>query len=470
MAFQKMPYAALYVAFSTLQKAVHHVCSAYGVSKRSYGGKHRGPFQIPLHGIGQGNGAGPAIWAVISTILLNTLVEDNLAATFTSAISQTLLTIAAWCWVDDCDLLGTAVKPWERGEDCLDRAQQQMDHWEGLLTATGGGIVWEKSFWVLVDYVWTGSRWRYRTQEDMPGTIYVNDCVSGQRKPLQRHEPDHPEVTLGVSLAVDGNSSGTIKKLQQAVKDFVDKIKPCSLSIHDIWQSFTTRIMKTLEYPMAATTLTFHEWDQLTMSPLLKAVLPKAGMNQHFPRVVLYGPTAYQGMGVMHPWFHQELTHLQICLDVLNTHDLLSNLLQACFESLRLEIGYPGQITDAPYETLAEAVTNSWVTTLWQFAQNFGFSLDDLFPQLMPLHEEDQFLMKAFVEIGGYEGHELFMLNTCRMSCMLSPWQISVILVAHNCLQMPWKAIHHVSDSRTTPGQDHRPISPRNFGLFGRMH
>jgi hypothetical protein len=33
----------------------------------------------------------------------------------------------------------------------------------------------------------------------------------------------------------------------------------------------------------------------------------------------------------------------------------------------------------------------------------------------MPLHEEDQFLMKAFVEIGGYEGHELFMLNTCRM-------------------------------------------------------
>jgi ribonuclease HI len=415
MAFQKMPYAALYVAFSTLQKAVHHVRSAYGVSKRSYGGKHRGPSQIPLHGIGQGNGAGPAIWAVISTILLNILVEDNLAATFTSAISQTLLTIAAWCWVDDCDLLGTAVKPWERGEDCLDRAQQQMDHWEGLLTATGGGIVWEKSFWVLVDYVWTGSRWRYRTQEDMPGTIYVNDCVSGQRKPLKRHEPDHPEVTLGVSLAVDGNSSGTIKKLQQAVKDFVDKIKPCSLSIHDIWQSFTTRIMKTLEYPMAATTLTFHEWDQLIMSPLLKAVLPKAGMNQHFPRVVLYGPTAYQGMGVMHPWFHQELTHLQICLDVLNTHDLLSNLLQACFESLRLEIGYPGQITDAPYETLTEAVTNSWVTTLWQFAQNFGFSFDDLFPQLMPLREEDQFLMKAFVEIGGYEGHELFMLNTCRM-------------------------------------------------------
>jgi hypothetical protein len=94
----------------------------------------------------------------------------------------------------------------------------------------------------------------------MPGTIYVIDHVSGQCKPLQRHEPDHPEVTLGVTLAVDGNSSGTIKKLQQAAKDFVDKIKPCSLSIHDIWQSFTTRIMKTLEYPAAATTLSWEEY------------------------------------------------------------------------------------------------------------------------------------------------------------------------------------------------------------------
>jgi len=30
---------------------------------------------VPIHGIGQGNGAGPAIWTVVSTPLLNLLRE-----------------------------------------------------------------------------------------------------------------------------------------------------------------------------------------------------------------------------------------------------------------------------------------------------------------------------------------------------------------------------------------------------------
>jgi hypothetical protein len=174
-------------------------------------------------------------------------------------------------------------------------------------------------------------------------------------------------------------------------------------------------------------------------------------------------------MGLMHLWFHQELTHLQICLDVLNTHDLLSNLLQACFESLQLEIGYPGQITDAPYEALEDAVTNSWITMVWQFAKKFGFSFDDQFTQLMPLHKEDQFLMNAFVEIGGYAGHMLFMLNTCQM------FLHAIILgdisnFSCNSQQMPWRATLHTSTSQSTPGQDHHPIFHWNFGPSGRLH
>jgi hypothetical protein len=75
---------------------------------------------------------------------------------------------------------------------------------------------------------------------------------------------------------------------------------------------------------------------------------------------------------------------------------MLLNLLQACFESLQLEIGYPGQFTDAPHEALEDAVTNSWVTMGWHFANNFGFAFDDQFTQLVPLCEEDQFLIKPF--------------------------------------------------------------------------
>ena len=53
--------------FTTLQMASHKIRTAFGVSDKTYG-PNRDP---PLQGIGQGNGAGPAGWAVISTPLIN---------------------------------------------------------------------------------------------------------------------------------------------------------------------------------------------------------------------------------------------------------------------------------------------------------------------------------------------------------------------------------------------------------------
>jgi len=60
--------------FTTLQEAVHTVRTGFGDSKASYGGK---VWLVPIHGIGQGNGAGPAIWAVVSTPLLNVLRQKG---------------------------------------------------------------------------------------------------------------------------------------------------------------------------------------------------------------------------------------------------------------------------------------------------------------------------------------------------------------------------------------------------------
>ena len=50
---------------STLQKAVHHIKTGYGRSGPVYGNE-----DVPSSGIGQGNGLGPTLWALISTKLL----------------------------------------------------------------------------------------------------------------------------------------------------------------------------------------------------------------------------------------------------------------------------------------------------------------------------------------------------------------------------------------------------------------
>lgn len=163
---------------------------------------------------------------------------------------------------------------------------------------------------------------------------------------------------------------------------------------------------------MTATTLTEDQWDEL-MKPLLDVVLPQSGIARTFPHAVLYGAEEFQGTGLMHPWYNQELTHFQTCLDELNTDSFISELLRASFESLRLEIGYPGQLTEAPYAPLADAITDSWVKTVWKFAIEKEFSIADESPTLQLARQYDQFLMPAFVN-AKYKGATLRKLNDYR--------------------------------------------------------
>jgi hypothetical protein len=60
--------------FSTLQNLEHTIRTAYGDSEETYGGDL---WVIPIQGVYQGNGAGPLIWAVVSSPLLDIMQEEG---------------------------------------------------------------------------------------------------------------------------------------------------------------------------------------------------------------------------------------------------------------------------------------------------------------------------------------------------------------------------------------------------------
>jgi hypothetical protein len=72
---QKVPKSAIICVFATLQNCSHTICTAYGDSDTMYGGcfwvvqVQDGPG--PVHGLLiQGNGKGPALWKMISSLML----------------------------------------------------------------------------------------------------------------------------------------------------------------------------------------------------------------------------------------------------------------------------------------------------------------------------------------------------------------------------------------------------------------
>jgi hypothetical protein len=168
-----------------------------------------------------------------------------------------------------------------------------------------------------------------------------------------------------------------------------------------------------MEYPMAATTIKEQEWNHI-MIPILKAGLPRSGIERNFPRDILYGPKSLQGFGIRHPWYHQEIVHLLVCFKQTTISGITGGQISASTEQMRLEVGLSGWFTDHDFDIYKTLLTDSWIKTVWQFAHRFKLDIHDSEAQLGLHRPNDRYLMEEFTR-AGYRGQELFQLNNCRM-------------------------------------------------------
>jgi hypothetical protein len=127
-----MPPEPINSMFETLQKAYHHASTAFGISSQHYGGRR----QPPLQGIGQGNGAGPAIWAAISTVIISVMATQGHGFNILSVLSARLVSFVCYAFVDDTDVNHSASNTDTPGEEVIFEMQEVLDRWVGTLRAT----------------------------------------------------------------------------------------------------------------------------------------------------------------------------------------------------------------------------------------------------------------------------------------------------------------------------------------------
>jgi len=262
--------------FTTLQEAVHQVRKGFGDSRTYYGGKL---WLVPIHRIGQGNGAGPAIWAVVSTPLLNVLREKGFGCELLCLLSSEYFSFVRYAFVDDTDLIQSQLQ--ESPEQARSNLQLAIDSWEFSLKTTCGAIVPEKTVWWLVSFKWTGTSWAYARILDTPGVLLVNN-IANSRKIIKRLEASEAYETLGVFLAPDGNLDEQFKKMQSAAVKWADSLRMGSLSRNEAWVALQSTILRTLAYPLPALRLTKEQCYSI-MAPILRYCLPAMGICCNFP-------------------------------------------------------------------------------------------------------------------------------------------------------------------------------------------
>ena len=137
-----IPQPALQSMIETIQEMDHYIRMAFGVSDVSYGFDHS---CLASQGILQGNGAGPARWFVIGSVLLLLMHAAGSGYHEWTVIRKRALHIVSFTFVDDMDLVHANNSPDTSMANLIDKAQVMVLRWHGLLRATGSDLALEKA-------------------------------------------------------------------------------------------------------------------------------------------------------------------------------------------------------------------------------------------------------------------------------------------------------------------------------------
>ena len=396
---QRVPESAITCVFTTLQNLSHTIRTAYGDSTSTYGGSYwivpATNEAGPMHGIMQGNGKGPALWAVISSPVLAMLRADGYGTVFKLAISGDELHYVGFSFVDDMDQIETARTIDETAHDVVSQMQGGIDCWNGGVKVTGGALVPIKSYWYLVDFIWENGQWRVAEIADSPEhELFVTDC-NGERHLLARLELSKAKETLGIWFAPSGSAVDQVKEMRKLTENWADQFRTGKLSRPEAWLALTTTIWKTLEYPLNALTLTKEECEYV-MAPAISSGLNGAGICRNLPKALRHGPTSYQGLELPHIYTIQGIARLT---DLLNHNHIDTNtgfLHRASLEQMIVNAGLGPDLLEYSHKKYGQLATFSLMEQNWKFlSDNKIVLLHDI---KMPTRREgDDFLMKIFV-------------------------------------------------------------------------
>jgi len=391
----------------TIRGMHHHTRTVHGDSTRF---ASRQTWNQPVAGIGQGNGAGPAIWAAVSSPLFEIMQEDGFLATVICAMSLLECSFTGFAFVDDTDLCVSGQTMAATTVQCM---QGSVTNWEGLLRTTGGALVPDKCFWYLIDQYWSDGHWAYRPLNHTSGELKVVDA-HGHLHVIPRLDVTKARCTLGVRLAPDGNSMAEFKYLWTTANEWKKQMETARLTHTDALFSLRSSILRKMAYPLAVTTFTEKQCAE-SMKPILSVGLPKIGCIWSMPWAVVHGPIDRAGLNIPNLYTEQAVTQLVMLLRFGScSSDQTRILLHALMELMKLETGLVGEPWTAP-GIFAPLVTDTWLKRLWLDCLRHQIEIHTDLPQILPPRIQDAELIRTFID-HGYHGQELRELNWCRMS------------------------------------------------------
>lgn len=254
-----VPPMFLSCMLATIQCMNFHLRTAYGDSTSSFGST---PGQLPLQGILQGNGAGPAFWYAVSILLVLLLHTKGHGAKYRSALALQTTILAGLLFVDDTDLVAYGESSATRAADVVVALQATVLTWQQGLVTTGGSLKPAKCSWSLLAYWFKAGKVQIHTPHSFPATLSL-PAEDGTMIPIERVPASVGITCVGVIQTLNGKMKPQVDSLIGKAEIWATNIRNGWLNRRLAWIGLRSMIWPSLEYPLQICSMTETQGDEI---------------------------------------------------------------------------------------------------------------------------------------------------------------------------------------------------------------
>lgn len=315
-----------------------------------------------------------------------------------------------------------------------------------------------KCAWQKLGFRFTSSN-RWQIQKIDPLDVDLRFDTENGLATLQRVEHNKATLALGIMFSVDGSMHDEVKHLRSRVIKWTDNLQRSTLNRNETWYSVQAGILRSLHYPLLATTMSQKQITSV-MTPLFNVALPKMVISRKMDRDAIYCKQEHKGFGI--PDLHVQQGMLKLIGILGRDHDTdTSMLIQESVNLCKIESGLgPNFFSQQLSPKFEKAITNGFVKTLWQFCNTHDIKLCCNKRDRIHTHS-DYYLMQEW-QYRVPDSPSLLDLNACRLYLQVETLSDVTDMNGHAIRQRIW-----ASNKIMTNNGRNNPDPPTKHGIYG---
>ena len=286
-----------------------------------------------------------------------------------------------------------------------------INWWDKVMEVTGAAIAPDKCWWYLIDFEWNKGVSSIVDAADDKELFVRNK--NGIEEKISLLSCAEAKEMLGVYLTPNGNEDKQKTEMKKKSENWGLSTIHGGLKATEVWTALTTGLLKSLEYPLAATSLSKKDFRTI-LSPALGPALSACGFPKSFPRSILYAPTQIQGLGVRNLYHAQSCRHVKDILEQTWKRSPSQKFIQLTLEAVKLEAGAEGHLFDKTIDIDWITTKNLWAINTLQFCQKYHIQFKEPGASITLKRIGDITIMEGLRK-AGFTLSTLRIANRCRI-------------------------------------------------------